>query len=156
VEETTTWKKKDRMITFVLLGTIDSSIKPIISAYSTGTAQWKALCDKYDKQNDTSLHALVKNTITLKCNSKNGLPEHITQFDQLWPRFMQRTAGASTDTLESDWATVSNSPRAKASILFASLPSSPDNVVDNLTGLTHGDVTNRLTDLVSVKKSRKK
>jgi hypothetical protein len=53
-EEITTWKKKDRMITFVLLLTIDSLIKPIISAYSTGAAQWKALCDKYDKQNDTS------------------------------------------------------------------------------------------------------
>jgi hypothetical protein len=38
-EEITTWKKKDRMITFVLLRTIDSSIKPIISAYSTGAAQ---------------------------------------------------------------------------------------------------------------------
>jgi hypothetical protein len=114
------------------------------------------LCDKYDKQNDVSLHALVKNVITLKCNSKNNLPEHITQFDQLWSRFMQRTAGASIDTLESDWATVANSPRAKASILLASLPSSLDNVVDNLsakTGLTYEDVTNRLTDL-SVHKSR--
>jgi hypothetical protein len=71
---------------------------------------------------------------------------------------MQRTAGASIDTLESDWATVANSPHAKASILLASLPSSLDNVVDTLTtktGLTYEDITNRLTDHVSVNKSRK-
>jgi hypothetical protein len=70
---------------------------------------------------------------------------------------MQRTAGASLITLESDWATVANSPRAKASILLASLPSSPDNVVDNLTsktGLTYEDVISRPTDLVSAHKSR--
>jgi hypothetical protein len=54
------------MITFVLLCTIDSSIKQIISAYTTGKAQWKALCDKYDKQNDTTLHALV-NIHALPC-----------------------------------------------------------------------------------------
>jgi uncharacterized protein (DUF2236 family) len=77
------------MITFVLLRTIDSSIKPIISAYSTGAAQWKTLCDKYNKQNDTSLYELVKNVITLKGNSKNDLPEDNTQFDQLWARIMQ-------------------------------------------------------------------
>jgi hypothetical protein len=68
---------------------------------------------------------------------------------------MQRTAGASIDTPEPDRATVANSSRAKANILLTSPPSGLDNIVGNLTtktALTYEDVTNCLTDLVSVHK----
>jgi hypothetical protein len=68
---------------------------------------------------------------------------------------MQWTAGASIDTLESDWATVANSPRAKASILLASLPSSLDNVVGNITtktGLTYEVLESMLIQLACVRR----
>jgi hypothetical protein len=75
--------EKSKTLKFILYHTVDSSIKPILSAYVTGLEGWKALCDKYDKRNSTTLHSLLKAVLTLKFTNKDDIPDYITQFDHL-------------------------------------------------------------------------
>jgi hypothetical protein len=85
------WDKKPKTLKFILYRTVDSSIKPILSAYVTGPEGWKALYDKYNKRNSTTLHPLLKAVLTLKYTNKDDIPDYITQFDHLRARLSERT-----------------------------------------------------------------
>jgi hypothetical protein len=80
-KEIGSWDKKSKTVKFILYRTVDSSIKPILSAHVTGPEGWKALCDKYDKHNSTTLYLLLKAVPTLKCTNKDDISNYITQFD---------------------------------------------------------------------------
>jgi hypothetical protein len=157
-KEIESWDKKSKTVKFILYRPVDSSIKPILSAHATGPEGWKALCDKYDKRNSTTLHSLLKAVLTLKCTNKDDIPNYITQFDQLWAQLSERTVSNGSkdgDSLEVALRPLAQSPKVKAAFILTSLPSLLDNVVDNLTtkeGLIYDDVCERLMDLVSTSK----
>jgi hypothetical protein len=157
-KEIESWDKKSKTVKFILYRTVDSSIKPILSAHATGPEGWKALCNKYDKRNPTTFHWLLKAILTLKYTNKDDIPNYITQFDQLWARLSERTVSNGSkdgDSLEAALRPLAQSPKAKVAFILTSLPSSLDNVIDNLTtkeGLTYDNVCGRLMDLVSTSK----
>ena len=114
----------------------------------------------FDRKTQTSLHSLLKNIVTLRCSNKREIAAHIEKYDELWQRLLERTYAAtsrsrdansgSKDTLEAVLLPLANSEVAKAAFFLTSLPTTLDNVVDNLTtkqSATYNEVCTRLLDL---------
>ncbi|PUU82334.1 hypothetical protein B9Z19DRAFT_968663, partial [Tuber borchii] len=133
---------------------------PLISTASDTPTAWAKLQEKFDRKTPTSLHSLLKSIITLRCSNKRAIAAHIEKYDELWQRLLERTSEAasrtrdadspSKDSLEAVLLPLANSEVAKGAFFLTSLPSTLDNVVDNLTtkeSATYYEVCTRLLDL---------
>jgi len=144
---------------FILLN-IDRGLMPLISAAPDAQTAWAKLEEKFDRKTPTSLHALLKTIVTLRCSNKREIAAHIEKYDELWQRLLERTSEAtsrskdanttSKDVLEAVLLPLANSEVAKGAFFLTSLPSTLDNVVDNITtkeSATYSEVCTRLLDL---------
>src|SRR5208337_1727592 len=100
------------------------------------------------------MHSLIKSILTIQCTTKKDLPSHIERYNALWARLIEQTALSPAEkeqSLEKVLRPLANLPVAKAAFFLASLPTSLDNVVDNLMtkdSLTYDDACQHLLDLV--------
>jgi len=144
---------------FILLN-IDRGLMPLISNASDAPTAWAKLEEKFHRKIKTSLHSLLKNIVTLSCRNKREIAALIEKYDELWQRLLERTYAAtsrsrdansgSKDTLEAVLLPLANSEVAKGAFFVTSLPTTLDNVVDNLTtkqSATYNEVCTRLLDL---------
>jgi hypothetical protein len=96
----------------------------------------------------------------MRCSHKHEIAPHIEKYDELWQHLLDRTTeissgtgnnqAASSDSLESLLLPLANSPAAKGAFFLTTLPTSLDNIVDNLTtkeSATYSEICNRLLDL---------
>ena len=165
----TTWMQSSQRAKGFLLLNVDKALMPLISSATDAATAWKRLEEKFDRKTTTTLHSLLKNILTLRCTNKREIASHIEQFDELWDRLVQRTNEASasttsssssstptttrsstTETLESLLLPLASSPIAKGAFFITSLPTTLDNVIDNLTTketITYTDICNKLLDL---------
>ena len=167
----TTWMQSSQRAKGFLLLNVDKGSMPLISSATDATTAWNRLEDKFDRKTTTTLHSLMKTILTLRCSNKREIASHIEQFDELWDRLLQRTSEASsattapdssssssasttrsssTETLETLLLPLASSPIAKGAFFITSLPTSLDNVIDNLTTkdtVTYTDICNKLLDL---------
>jgi len=144
---------------FILLN-IDRGLMPLISTASDAPTAWAKLEEKFDRKTTTSLHSLLKTIVTLRCSNKREIAAHIEKYDELWQRLLERTSEATLrsrdadttpkDTLEAVLLPLASSAIAKGAFFLTSLPTTLDNVVDNLTtkeSATYSEVCTRLLDL---------
>ena len=165
----TTWMRSSQRAKGFLLLNVDKGLMPLISSAPDATIAWNRLEEKFDRRTTTTLHSLMKTILTLRCSNKREIAPHIEQFDELWDRLLQRTNEASsattpdsssssastsrsssTETLETLLLPLASSPIAKGAFFITSLPTSLDNVIDNLTTkdtVTYTDICNKLLDL---------
>ena len=146
---------------FILLN-IDRGLMPLISSTQDAPTAWAKLEEKFDQKTPTSLHSLLKTIVTLRCSNKREIASHIEKYHELWQRLLERTSEGTTqsttatttskDTLEAVLVPLANSNMAKGAFFLTTLPTSLDNVVDNLTtkqSATYDDVCTKLLDLYS-------
>ena len=127
---------------FILLN-IDRGLMPLISAALDAPTAGAKLEEIFDRKTPTSLHMLLKTSVTLRCSNKCKIPTHIEKYDQLWQRLLEPTAEATSqakdantaykDVLEAVLLPLATSEVTKGALFLTSLPSTLDNVVDNLT-----------------------
>ena len=135
---------------------------PLISTAPDAPAAWSKLEEKFDRKTPTSLHTLLKTIVTLRCSNKRDIATHIEKYDELWQRLVDHTSeatirssassAATKDGLEAILLPLANSAIAKGAFFLTTLPTSLDNVVDNLTtkeSATYNDVCTKLLDLYS-------
>ena len=144
---------------FILLN-IDRGLMPLISSTSDAPTAWAKLKGKFDRKTPTSLNSLLKTMVTLRCSNKRKIGAHIERYHELWQHLLERTSEAtsqsrdadttSKDALEAVLLPLANSAVAKAAFFLISLPTTLDNVVDNLITketATYSEVCTRLLDL---------
>ena len=146
---------------FILLN-IDRGLMPLISTAPDAPAAWAKLEEKFDRKTRTSLHTLLKKIVTLRCRNKREIASHIEKYDELWQRLVDRTSEAtlrsgaasttSKDALEAVLLPLANSAVVKGAFFLTTVPTTLDNVVNNLTtkeSATYNDVCTKLLDLYS-------
>jgi len=154
------WIRLSQRAKGFLLLNIDRGLMPLISTAQDAPTAWAKLEEKFDRKTPTSLHTLLKTIVTLRCNNKREISAHIEKYDELWQRLLERASEATTrskasdstshDALEAVLLPLANSAVAKGAFFLTSLPTSLDNVVDNLTTkelATYMDVCAKLLDL---------
>jgi transposase InsO family protein len=135
------------------LETIDPTWLTVLTTYRTPSAIWKALQDKFARENTTSFYNHLSGLLNLRMESKSKATEHLTQFDSNWNRLQHRCSTAKeSDTFKLPHAfkSVFDSLEAKAALLLYTLPPSMENIVDNLQtkeGLTYDQVYQKLMNL---------
>jgi len=146
---------------FILLN-IDRGLMPLISSAQDAPTAWAKLEERFDRKTPTSLHSLLKTIVTLRCSNKREIASHIEKYDELWQRLLERSSQATTpstatktnskDMLEAVLLLLANSNVAKGAFFLTTLPTSLDNVVDNLItkeSANYDDVCSKLLDLYS-------
>jgi len=106
--------------------------------------------------------ALLKTIVTLRCRNKREIASHIEKYDELWQRLLERSSQATTlstapktnskDMLEAVLLPLANSNVAEGAFFLTTLPTSLDNVVDNLMtqeSANYDDDCSKLPDLYS-------
>jgi len=116
---------------------------------TTAHEAWQALKDLYDRKTVNTTINLLKNISERKLPDGASLQDHLTGFHNNWIRLKDRSQqgrGELSRTLQA--LTASN--EVKAAFLLISLPSSMDNIVDNLQTkerVTYEDVRAKLLDI---------
>jgi hypothetical protein len=119
------------------LETIDPTWLTVLTTYRTPSAIWKALQDKFARENTTSFYNSLTSLLNLKMESRSNskTASHLTQFDSNWNRLQHRCSTAkesNTFKLPHAFKSVFESLEAKAALLLYTLPPSMENIVDNL------------------------
>ena len=144
-----------RYSTSFFLETVDHQWLPILVTYKTPQAIWTALRDKFARENTTTFYDELSTVLNLRLTNKSDIATHINKFDSSWTRIQHRCSTATaTDDFDLPYVfkSVFESLTAKAALMLYSLPSSMDNIVDNLQtkdGLTYDQVYQKLMDLNS-------
>ena len=149
-----TWEKKSNKGLAFLYMNIDQTLHSILQASLDAHAAWSALENRFDRQNLTSFHQLLKSITSLQFVDDDSISDHLTAFDNLWQRLKARSKNSKSSNLAqtaaSTFASLTSSDEAKATFLLLTFPKSFDNVIDNLQtkeNLTYDDVCNRLMDI---------
>ena len=119
----------------LLTHTIDTTLHHFMIAHDTPSDIWQALENQFDRKNNFNVQAQFHDLINLRMEAGTNLRTHITTFETKWTQMAARTREAkSTDASKLAYRLnfILTSLEAKASFLLASLPSSMDNIVDNL------------------------
>jgi len=167
-EETATWEDKSTKALAFLYCNIDPTLCHVIEGCSNALEAWATLRNKFDRQNTTTLHILLKAIVTLQYSEKTLISDHIATFNNLWLRLQERTTAslsaksttptsAKRDSTAAVFANLALSSEAKASFLMLTFPKSFDNIIDNIQtkeNLTYDDVCNKLADLDTRKQDR--
>ena len=98
---------------------------------ASAQAAWQALQDLYDRKTVNTTIYLLQNVTERKLSDGASLQDHLTSFHNDWIRLKdmsQQGKGELSKTLQA----LTTSNEAKAAFLLISLPSSMDNIVDNL------------------------
>ena len=149
-EEVKEYFKRSNQATLLMMQLVDASLVPIIATHKTPSAIWKALGDKFYRDNSTTFLSQLKTTFNLRYDESTPLSEYLTLFDTTWTRLQQRCANANeTDKRKTPYYLkgLMSDEQSKADFLLLSLPRSFDNIVDNLTtkdNLNYSDVYERL------------
>ena len=149
------YRSRHRWTSVFILETVDFQWLPIITANKTPSRIWKALQDKFARENTVSFHSQFASLLGLRVTSKSDLASTITKFDSEWTRLQTRCSTAkATDqfTLPFVFQTVFESAEAKAAFLLNTLPSSMSNIKDNLMtkdNLTYEQCYQRLMDITT-------
>jgi hypothetical protein len=152
-EKLNMWTNKNQLCRSYLIQTVDNKWFSILTTHKTPERIWKALQDKFARENTTAFYIQFKGLYDLKLDDTASMKDHLLEFDTHWNRIQQRCSSAtSTDKnkLPSLFKPILDSEEAKAAFLLLSLPASLDNVVDNLQtkeNLTYNDAYQRLTDI---------
>ena len=147
------YRSRYRWTNVFFLETVDFQWLPLITANETPSRIWKALQDKFSRENTVSFHSQFAFLLGLRVTSKSDLASTITRFDTEWARLQTRCSTArATDTFTLPFAfrTVFESAEAKAAFLLNILPSSMSNIKDNLMtkdNLTYDHCYQRLMDI---------
>ena len=110
---------------------------------------WQSLKDLYARETVNTTINLLKNVTERKLSDGASLQDHLTGFHNDWIRLKDRShqgKGGLSQTLQ----TLTASNKAKAAFLLISLPSSMDNIVENLQTkikVTYEDVRAKLLDI---------
>ena len=126
---------------------------PLTTENKTPFETWKALQNKFDRENSVSFHSQFAALQALRATSKSDLASTITKFNAEWTRLNTRCSTTrETDqfALLYDFQTIFRSPQAKAAYLLQTLPTSMPNIKDNpmiRDDLTYEQLYQRLMDI---------
>lgn len=135
------------------LSCVDTTWISILTVNKTPNKIWKALEDKFARENTVTFYNQLTSLLNTKLGSKAQIADHLTSFDTNWTRLQHRCSSAKDSDnfkLPTAFKSVFDSLEAKAALLLYSLPSSMENVVDNLQtkpDLTYDQAYQRLMDL---------
>jgi hypothetical protein len=126
------YKDRYQYTSAYFLETVDPAWLTILTTYKMPSAIWKALQDKFARENTTSYYNHLTSLLNLKMESKSEISNHLTQFDTNWNRLQHRSSMASEDDtfkLPFAFKTVFESLEAKAVLLLYTLPPSMENIM---------------------------
>ena len=115
------YKSRYRWTNVFFLETVDFQWLPLITANETPSRIWKALQDKFSRENTVSFHSQFAFLLGLRVTSKSDLASTITRFDTEWARLQTRCSTArATDnfTLPFAFQNVFENAEAKAAFLL--------------------------------------
>jgi len=150
--------KRQLCITY-LIQTVDPRWISILATHKEPPRIWKALEDKFARENATAFYTQFQPVYDLKLTNPEKMKDHLLEFDTNWNRLQHRCSSArqsDTNTLPYLFHPVLASEQAKAVFLLLSLPQSMENIVDNLQtkqGLTYDDAYQRLIDIADRRES---
>ena len=116
----------------------------------TAKDAWKAVEDHRDLRNSSTLHHTVQSFFSTKMQDTDVLTDHISSYEQKHTYTTERCRSANDQSPYRHLLEYQKSDETKARHLLMSLPSSMDNIVDNLQSkdsLTYVDVRSRLLEL---------
>ena len=153
LKEQTAWDRKNNVAHAFLVGMVEPEFVELITNCDTAAEAWRALKDRFDRQNATAFHGMLAQLVSLRMDPSTSMKDHLTAFDTFWTRFRMRTqASKDSEKLVRLFKPVGDSDEAKAAFHLLSLPSSLSHVVDNLQtkdNLTYSDTYQKLLDLNS-------
>ncbi len=126
-EEVKEYFKRSNQATLLMMQLVDASLVPIIATHKTPSAIWKALGDKFYRDNSTTFLSQLKTTFNLRYDESTPLSEYLTLFDTTWTRLQQRCANANeTDKRKTPYYLkgLMSDEQSKADFLLLSLPRS--------------------------------
>lgn len=84
LKERTTWDDTSNDAIVFIYSQVSDDIVHSIASYETAPQIWKALNGRFDRQNTTSLHALIKTICTLRYDEKDLIADHLMGFERIW------------------------------------------------------------------------
>ena len=93
-ERVSKYKSRYRWTNVFFLETVDFQWLPLITAKKTPPLIWKALQDKFARENAISFHSQFESLLGLRVTSKSNLASTITKFDSEWTRLQARCSPA--------------------------------------------------------------
>jgi len=153
--ESTDYTRNDAKALAFLYLNVDVTLHKLLATCQTARQAWIALENRFDRQNITSYHALLKAITTLEYEPGSSIADHISTFDTLWQRLASRTnhntiEESSSTSTTAVFSKLTASAEAKGNFFLLTLPKTFDNIIDNLQtkeGLTYDDICNKLLDI---------
>ena len=148
-EDQVSWQEQDDQAKAVIMFSVMADDLMTVTDTASAHAAWQALQDLYDRETVNTTINLLKNVTERKLSDGASLQDHLTRFHNGWIRLKDRSQqgkGELCKTLQ----VLTASNEAKAAFLLISLPSSMDNIVDNLQTkekVTYEDIRVKLLDL---------
>ena len=148
-EDQVKWQEQGDQAKAVIMFSVLADDLTTVTDAATAHEAWQALKDLYDRETVNTTINLLKNISERKLSEGASLPDHLTGFHNYWIRLKDRSQqgrGEPSRTLQA--LTASN--EAKTAFLLISLPSSMDNIVDNLQTkerVTYEDARAKLLDI---------
>ena len=149
------YKDRYQYASTFFLQTVDPAWLPILRTNRTPPRIWIALQNKFARENTTSFYNQLSGLLNLKLESKAGIADHLIKFDTTWNDLQHRCSTAEAEDrfkLPFAFKSVFESLEAKAALMLYTLPSSLENVVDNLQtkqDLTYDQAYQKLIDLTT-------
>jgi hypothetical protein len=145
-----TWIDVDDQSHAGIANTVEEHLLSSVIAASSAAAAWQTFKDRFDRDTANTTITQLQALLSLVLTNRDDLSSHLTEFHNRWMRLDMRCAATKDNKLAKALHTVTQSDEAKAAFLLCSLPSSMENVIDNLqtkTNLTYSEVFGRLLDL---------
>jgi hypothetical protein len=128
------YKDRYQYTSAYFLETVDPACLIILTIFKTLSVIWKALQNKFARENTTSYYSHLISLLNFKMESKSKISNHLTQFDTNWNHLQHWSSIASkvkTFKLPFVFKTIFESLEAKATLLLYILPSLIENIADN-------------------------
>jgi hypothetical protein len=145
-----TWIDVDDQSHAGIANTVEEHLLSSVIAASSAAAAWQTFKDRFDRDTANTTITQLQALLSLVLTNRDDLSSYLTEFHNRWMRLDMRCAATKDNKLAKALHTVTQSDEAKAAFLLCSLPSSMENVIDNLqtkTNLTYSEVFGRLLDL---------
>ena len=148
------WKRKNRQARSLLIALVSGEYKNLIGNYEHASAACKALENTLNRKSVSSTIYPINQVLYMQKDESKTWNEHITEFESRWTNANSKVATATKDSKAwiHGFQSVFSDEEFKAHLLLSTLPSTMDNIVDNLRTketLSYSDVRTRLLDLSS-------
>jgi len=124
-----TWTDIDDQAHDGIANSVQEHLLSAVTKATSAAAAWKTLEDRFGRETATSTVAQLKSLLKLELSNEADLANHLAEFDNQWNRLGSLT---SESNLARALKKLTQTDEAKVAFPLYSLPSSLDNVVDNL------------------------